>query len=254
MSEGPPRAQPPDATDRLTIRRREPALGSESPAGVALANAIAAMSGAGDDAEDDYGRALDDLRRHADAVVVEIARASSSCDEGDYPARWALVHLASELRHPAALAFLRNLVETPIPPERSKDPHSFSSVAEETILRTTAVEGVGALALERKSGEATDALWEFLKQPSLSIRRAAVQSLFAVAGTSKRVRDRIAAALPDEQRFILDLKAVEVTDVPQITRPQRHLSAKGREGRTAPPPKFGDDTGEEVGGRPGGGG
>lgn len=246
MTEGPPRAQAPGASDRLTVRRREHVLGSGSPAGVALANAIAAMNGLGDDAEAEYQRALDELRRNADAIAVEIARASSDCDEGDYPARWALVHLASELRHPAALPFLRNLVETPIPPEQSKDPHSFSSVGEETILRTTAVEGVGALASEGKSREATEALWEFLKQPSLSVRRATVQSLYAAAGSSKRVRDRIAALLPEDQRFLLDLKPVDVTDVPQITRPQRHLSQAGREGKTDPPPTFRGEDEEDV--------
>jgi len=204
------------------------------------------MSRGGDDAEDEYQRALEDLRAQPEAVVVEIARGSSDCEESDYPARWALVHLAAELRHPAALPFLRNLVETPIPPEQSKDPHSFSTVAEETILRTTAVEGVGVLARERQSREATEALWQFMKQPSLSIRRAAVQSLYMASGTSKRVRDRIAALLPDDQRFLLDLKPVDVTEVPQIGRPQRHLSPTGREGRTAPPPTFQGEAEEDV--------
>jgi hypothetical protein len=238
VSELPPTARPPDATDQLRITPRKRAVGSTSPAGVALANAVAAMNRAGDNAEDEYQRALDDLRRQADAVIVEIAREANDCDEGDYPTRWALVHLASELRDPAALPFLRNLVQTPIPPERSKDPHSFSSVAEETIMRTTAVEGVAALAAERQSKEAAEALWEFLKQPSLSVRRAAVQSIYHAVGGGKRVRDRIAGLLPDDQRFLIDLKPVAVTDVPQITRPQRHLSESGRQGRTDPPPAF----------------
>src|SRR3712207_8247200 len=42
----------------------------------------------------------------------------------------------------------RSFVRTPIPLERSKDSHSFSTVAEETILRTTAVDGVEQLAAE----------------------------------------------------------------------------------------------------------
>jgi hypothetical protein len=242
MAEPPPRAQSPTSSDRLSVRRREHVLGSKSPAGIALANAIAAMNQVGDGAEDEYQRTLEELRRQADAVAVEIARASSECKVQDYPDRWALVHIAAELRHRAALPYLRNIVETPIPPERSKDPHSFSTVAEETILRTTAVEGVGELAREQQNRDAAEALWEFLKQPSLSIRRAAVQSLYRSAGSSKRTRDRIAALLPEEQRFLLDLKPVDVSDVPQIARPQRHLSEAGREGRTEAPPAFGGET------------
>jgi hypothetical protein len=46
---------------------------------VFLKNFFAAMSAAGDDAEDQYRRALADLRKHADTVVVEIARGDSDC-------------------------------------------------------------------------------------------------------------------------------------------------------------------------------
>ena len=242
MTEPSPRAQAPGSSDRLSVRRRDHVIGSKSPAGVALSNAIAAMSQHGDDAEEEYQRALEDLRKQVDAVAVEIARASNDCETKDYPSRWALVHVAAELRHRAMLPFLRNLVETPIPAEQSKDPHSFSTVAEETILRTTAVDGVGELARDRQSKDAVEALWEFLKQPSLSIRRAAIQGLYGAAGNNKRVRDRISSLLPEEQRFLLDLKAVEVTDVPQISRPQRHLSAAGREERPEAPPAFRGDT------------
>jgi hypothetical protein len=129
------------------------------------------------------------------------------------------------LRHPAALPFLRNLILTPIPPEESPDPHSFSTVGEETILRTTAVEGIGYLA--RGRADATEMLFEALRQPSLSIRRAAVQSLLATV-RGRRLRARIARALPEEHQFLLDLKAVSVRDVPQIRNPERHLSEAGR--------------------------
>jgi hypothetical protein len=236
--EGPPTARRPDASDEFVAQGPQRKIGSEGPAGVALANAIAAMNRSGEEAEATYQRALEDLRRQAATVMVEIARETRDCDELDYPTRWALVHLASELRHPAALPFLRNLVETPMPPEESPDPHSFSTVAEETILRTTAIEGIGRLAAERKNAEATETLWEALKQPSLSLRRAAVQSLYTAAGRSKRVRDRITMLLPEEQRFLIDLKPVDVGDVPQIPRPQRYLSESGRQGRTDPPPSF----------------
>jgi hypothetical protein len=87
----------------------------------------------------------------------------------DYPTRWAHVHAASELRHPAALPFLRNLILTPIPPEESPDPHSFSTVGEETILRTTAVEGIGYLA--RGRADATEMLFEALRQLTLDPTR-----------------------------------------------------------------------------------
>jgi hypothetical protein len=206
-----------------------------------LQNFFVAMNAAGDDAEEEYRRVLADLRRQAELVVVEIARAQGDCNARDYPTRWAHVHAAAELRHPAALPFLRNLILTPIPPEESPDPHSFSSVGEETILRTTAVEGIGYLAKDR--ADATEALFEALKQPSLSIRRAAVQSLLATS-RGRRLQARIRKALPEEHQFLVDLRAVDVRDVPQIKRPERHLSEAGRRGGIAPAPSL---PGDEVG-------
>jgi HEAT repeat protein len=196
------------------------------------------MSATGDDADDQYRRALADLRKHADLVVVEIARSHGECNARDYPTRWAHVYAASELRHPATLPFLRNLVSTPIPPEESPDPHSLSTVGEETILRTTAVEGIGFLARDR--ADATDALFEVLRQPSLSLRRAAVQSLLATP-RGRKLRARIAKALPEEQQFLLALKAVDVRNVPQIKNPERHLSEAGRRGGIAPAPSLPGD-------------
>lgn len=229
---------PPSASDALRAADRRRARPPDSPASILLRNFFATMNVVGDDAQERYRRALADLRKRADLVLVEIARAQNDCDRGDYPARWAHVHAAAELRHPAALPFLLNLVLTPIPPEEAPDPHSFSTVAEETILRTTAVEGIGYLAKER--GEAVEALFECLKQPSLSVRRAAIQSLLKTP-RGRRLRARIAGMLPEDQRFLLNLKTVEVRDVPQIKRPQRHLSEAGARAGIAPAPSLPGD-------------
>jgi hypothetical protein len=234
----------PRVSDSLRPGRPTPARFSDGPAGALLGNFIAAISGADEDAEDVYREALEAMRKRPELVLVELVRAESACHSRDYPTRWALVHAASELRHPAVLPFLTSLVLTPIPPEESRDPHSFSTVAEETILRTTAVEGVGRLAAEGNRA-ALDSLFEFVKQPSLSIRRAAVQSILATR-RGRGLRRRIAALLPDDQQFLLDIKPVKVDDVPQVKRPQRHLSEAGRRSTTEPPPGF---PGEEEPGR-----
>ena len=229
---------PPSASDNLGGTGRRRARPPDSPAGILLQNFLVAMSAAGEDAEDGYRRALADLRKRADLALVEIARAQNDCDRHDYPTRWAHVHAAAELRHPAALPFLLDVALTPIPPEEAPDPHSYSTAAEETILRTTAVEGIGSLAKVRR--EAVEALFECLKQPSLSIRRAAVQSLLK-APRGRSLRSRIAGALPADQRFLLDLKALDVRDGPQVKRPQRHLSKTGSRAGIAPAPRLPGD-------------
>jgi hypothetical protein len=237
----------PSASDALHRPERGRPRPPDGPARVLLANFFAAMGAAGDDADDQYHRALTDLRRHADLVAVEIARSHNDCRARDYPTRWAHVHAAAELRHPAALPFLRNLILTPIPPEESADPHSFSTVGEETVLRTTAVEGIGYLARDR--ADAVEALFEALRQPSLSVRRAAVQSLLS-SPRGRKLRARISKSLPEEQQFLLDLKRVGVRDVPQIKNPERHLSEAGRRGGIAPAPSLPGDEAQAESGNP----
>lgn len=227
----------PSMDDSLQQKEKHSDPISDSPAGILLKNFIATMNKFGEDAQEENKETLKAMRKQAEEIISEIARAFGCCQEDDYPFRWALVYAAAELRHPATVPFLKNLVMTPIPPERSKNPHSYSTVAEETILRTTAVEGVGYLAKEKDGNEKlAEVLFDFLKQPSLSVRRASVQALLAL-DDSKKQRNRLAKLLPEDQHFILDIERKKVEDVSQIKEPQRHLreAARQREEKESPP-------------------
>jgi hypothetical protein len=199
-----------------------------------LNNFLAVMNATGDDAQEKYESALSELRKFPEEAVIEITRAEDTCNEFDYPTRWGLVHAASELRHLAALPLLTNIVATPIPPEQSQNPHSYSTVAEETILRTTAVDGVRYLA-EQGNEEAVRRLFGFLEQPSISIRRASVQAILSVK-KDKATREQLASMLPADQRFLVEIKPVDVRDVPQVEHPERYLgeAAKRREKKKQP--------------------
>jgi hypothetical protein len=200
----------------------------------ALRHFLSVMYSHGENAAMIYDQALERLRSNAQGVVVEIAHVDSFLKETDYPSRWAVIFAASELRHPAALPYLRSVALSRIPSERSSDTHSFSTVAEETILRTTAVEGIGRLVLDHDA-QAIDALFECLARPSISVRRAAVQELLAARGGDNQ-RDRIAAALPEDQRFLLDLRHINVDRAPQIRDPEQFLAPAARARPISPPP------------------
>jgi hypothetical protein len=197
-----------------------------SPAGQILMNYLAAIDAAGDDADERYKIALSAIREKAHDVIIEIARQENHCRAKDYATRWGLIYAASELGHPAALPFFRSVVLTPISPEESPEPHSFSTVAEETILRTTAVDGVARLAADG-SKEAIEALFDFLHVPSLSIKRAAVQGLMSVR-QGESLRGRIEERLCPEDRFLLDIRPIDVRKVTQIADPEQDLSDEGR--------------------------
>jgi hypothetical protein len=194
-------------------------------------NLIEAMYAAGDDAETAYQAALKALRLVAEEAAIALARLESDCDRRSYPRRWALIYAATQLERDSLLPFLRQVALTPIPPEQSHNPHSYSTVKEETVLRATAVDGVGTLAA-RGSERARDSLFEFLAIDSISIRQASIRSLLAIDDT---MRERITEYLPRDAHYLLDVRPVAVTDVPQVKNPRRHLR-KGRSHEKPAPP------------------
>lgn len=192
---------------------------NDNDASRALHDFLAAAYTQSDEGDEAYKRALERLRSQAEAVVPELSRIEATLRETDYPTRFALILAASELRHPAALSWLRTVALSRIPAERSSDPHSFSTVAEETILRTMAVDGIGNLARDN-NGDAVEVLFQCLGTPSLSIHRAAVQQLLQSPNVS---RERIVSALPEDQHFLLDLRRIDVREAPQIRNPQQTI-------------------------------
>ena len=189
------------------------------PFGQRLERYLAALYAVGEDAEQRHDAALKDLRRDPGEAVIAIARASGCCEAANYPRRWALVYAAARMEHEAALAFFRELVLAPIPAGRPPVGHRNTVAREETILRTTAVDGVGRLAA---SGDkrALEMLHEFLAVPSISVRRASVQAILAVKPKAKK---QLARLLPEEHRFLVDVKRRAVTEVRQVKDPRDHL-------------------------------
>ncbi len=211
---------------------------SASPFTTLITRYLAVMNAAGETAEREYQAVLEEMRENAAEVIVALAAAEERCDHSDYPRRWARVYAATQMKHEAALPYFRNLVLTPIPPEQSKVPHSFSTVREETILRTTAIEGLGYLAAQGQR-RALDALLEALNIPSVSVRRAAVQALLAADST---LSTRILEGLPREFHFLLDLKTPHVSEVQQVRDPRKHLRQKPQ--KKASPPTIPGESGK----------
>jgi hypothetical protein len=224
-----------EQSDQLHVRERDTA--HLSPMGAMVRDFLSRMNAGGDDAEEEYQQALRMLRERPFDAAIELARQECSTRPEDYATRWAMVYAAAALEHRAALPLLKNIVLTPIPPERSDDPHA-STVAEETIIRTTAVDGIAALA-RRGEEEAVEALQEFVDLPSFSIRRAAIHGLLA-SPRGDDLRNRLRECLPKDQVFLLDLKQVDVRDAPQVGDPQRHLSDVGRYANKAGSPDLQD--------------
>lgn len=196
----------------------------ESSYKLLLENFLQAINNMGDDSEKLYKNALEQLRGHVKEIIVEIIRQETICEQTNYSRRWGLIFAACELKDNYSLPFLKNIVLAPIPHEQSKDPHSRSTVREETIIRTTAVDGIRSLA-ELGNKEALKSLFEFLSIPSLSIRRASIQGILANRNDDT-TRKKILELLPKDQQFLVSLKPMKVQDFQQIDDPEKYLKSR----------------------------
>lgn len=224
----------PRTTDTLVNPPRPQQALEGGEARAYLENFVSAAYQSGPDAQFEYDRAVLAIRKIPEAILIEIAQALGKCESHDYPTRWALTFAASELRHRSALSLLASVVDTPLPSEPQPPSHGFSVVANETVLRTTAIEGIGHLAREGHK-EALEVLFRVLREPSISLRRASVQAILGVRRSSALIK-RLKASLPPENHFLLELKRAKVTEVPQIPRPQQYLSEEAGQRTPRKPP------------------
>jgi hypothetical protein len=178
-----------------------------------IVEAVNRMGGVGDDAEENYRRALAALKGRVDEVVDIVAAEYEALPEEQYLDRWSLVQLLSELRDPKAVKILNGIVASKIPPEKFKESHDFSSVIEEVIIRTTAIDGLAKLSADGVE-EARRALLRHSGNRMFSIRRASVQGLMET-GTDQDKKELRAKLKAKGEERLLKIRRVDVRQVPQ---------------------------------------
>lgn len=178
-----------------------------------VVEAVNRMGGAGEDAEDRYQRALEPLRERADEAVELVSAEYEALPEESYLDRWSLVQLLSELRNPGAIKALNRIITSRIPGEKAKEAHDVSTVTEEVMIRTTAVEGLVRLSAEGVE-EARQVLLRHAKHRRLSIRRACVQGLMETGDDADR-RELRALLKERGDEDLLKIKRIDVRAAPQ---------------------------------------
>lgn len=160
--------------ERLTIAEVQtfPDVSQDERLYGSLVELTTAMTASGRDAE---GRYQELLRRHRedDEFVTLVVRTLEALDESRYVERWALVQVLTDLEHPAAGDHFAEFVQRPVPPEQAEDTaHGLSTVTEEVVLRTTAIEGLARLS--RHGVDSTDVLLQTISSSDyVAMRRAA---------------------------------------------------------------------------------
>ena len=127
---------------------------------------------------------------------------------------------------------LAGLVRRPVPEEKAEDPaHGLSTVTEEVILRTTAMEGLARL-LRRGVDTAEVLLDSIAATDYVAMRRAAWFAL--VDGGADGAVERARALLADRgEEWIADIKRIPVEEAPQA-----EVESKGRRPREDAPSPF----------------
>jgi hypothetical protein len=184
----------------------------KNPLNEHIVETINRMGGVGEDAEKRYQSCLNVLFRNAREVVAIVEQELKDQPVDSYLDRWSLVHLLAELKQPSSLGALDSILSSQIPAERSKDPHSFTSVGEEVVIRTTAVDAITRIAADGAK-EAQELLLKHVRHENFSIKRAAVQGYLQVAGEGGR--ETLQKALPERDHHILDIKVIDVRQAPQ---------------------------------------
>src|SRR3954471_6799375 len=174
------------------------------------------------------------LSERSAASAAELRRRYAEADPLDIPLRWTLLYLTGLIMEPETVAWLVDVACESVPEdlEPVRDPGCGKPSDGEVLVRVMATEAVMGLGQRRRDVVMQALLTIVEQQPHVAIRAVAGQALLDL---DPDLRPRIHEILPEEQRFIVDLRRV----------PHTHLTAdpgpdEGGKGETPRPPKMGD--------------
>ncbi|MEO6844853.1 MAG: hypothetical protein ABI184_06745 [Ginsengibacter sp.] len=163
---------------------------------------------------------LKKLQSDPQECVKELTYAFEKLPESEYNARWFMVYCIAQFELPEFIRPLSRIAMSEIPNEMSKTIHLFSTVAEETAIRLTAIDGIRSIVQKGyKEGEIE--LFDLLKSKYLTLNIATCQSLIAINTENKA---KIFEILPKEKQFIIDIRPKEVKDITIIKNIQEDIA------------------------------
>jgi hypothetical protein len=157
-----------------------------------------------------YAAALNSLRQNVTEAAPLIAKLYLAAPAPAYIDRWSLVKVLADLHHPSALSHLDAIVSAPLPPAQGEG--AERKLAEETIIRTTAAEGIARQAGTGDAG-ALALLLKNCQSPVFSVKQTSVQAYLAQGGPQARAT--LERLLPANEHFVLDIRAIGAAELSQ---------------------------------------
>lgn len=165
---------------------------------------------------------LDTMRAQPQTVLAALHSAYTQTAESHYGQRWRVVSLAASLGSPSARQVLAEVAASPIPPERIQrvagQHWDGGSQEEERLIRMEAVEGLGRLARAGDVGS-EETLARLAASSDLVLRATAVHQLVKAGGYAQARRDAVAALLPEQDRWMVNQREVNLADLPLASNP-----------------------------------
>ena len=207
-----PRLSPTDELSKLVTHAPLFKGVRSRPLKALLEEAVRRMSGLGEDAESEYQRALAALREAGGEAIDALGQELGALPADQHVNRWAVVQLLTDLEDPRALGRLDGIIVSPLPEERSTDPHG-STRARELVVRTTAVEAVTRLAAGG-SAEARAALLKYVRHPVRSVKIAAALAYVEQGGS--RARKELRNRMAKSDHWILEIRRMNPREAPPL--------------------------------------
>ena len=166
-----------------------------------------------------YREELDWLREHPDDIRTGIETVGRSAPD-DIELQWNLHYVAAGIESPELAPMLVDSATRDLPEITADTP--CESVDEARVLvAIMAVEGLEGIG-SKDPDTAAEALAEVIeRQTNIAVRTAAVQALLSIRGNSA---EEIGRLLPDDQRFLLQVRRAaidQVTAIPERGSPGR---------------------------------
>ncbi|MDQ3802390.1 MAG: hypothetical protein M3416_00820 [Acidobacteriota bacterium] len=180
----------------------------QTPEGVAVINHINSVYSVGPDAEANYQASLGVLRSRMNESVNILLTTYDQVDKKFYGDRWVLVQTLADLRGVEALDGLTRIANEPLPQRGPLYGHEISPYEEESVIRVTAIKGLGNLTV--RDDHAARTLTTFFNHADPAIRLEAMNALAQAAREAERERRAaLLQLLPRDYAFDPDPSSVQ---------------------------------------------
>jgi hypothetical protein len=163
----------------------------------------------------EFDRSVATLKSRPKVAAAQIQEFYTILPEEFYQDRSLCVYLMRELKSEHAIPFLKKVLESELPEEKSKDTHHFSTQEKEVIIKSLALQGLTEAALTNVQVENFDHNETMLKliesKPNNLLMNQAIRSFLSVeshAGNYDEAVVILKKTVPSEYHDMINLKEV----------------------------------------------